>query len=47
MDEKEWVLFDCKALGVIKLTLLKLIAFNIKNQNTKTSFIICLTSMYE
>lgn len=47
MDEKEWVLLDHKVLGVIRLTLLKLVAFNIKNKNITMSLMIALPSLYE
>lgn len=47
MDENEWNLLDPKALSVIRLTMSKFIAFNIKNKNTMASLMVALTSMYK
>ena len=47
MDENELNLVDRKALGTIRLTLSKSVAFNIKNKNTIVSLMVALTSMYE
>ena len=47
MGEKEWNLLDCKAFGAIRLTLSELIAINMKNNNTVSSLIVVLTSLYK
>ena len=47
MDENELNLLDRKALGTIRLTLSKSVAFNIKNKNTIVFLMVALTSMYE
>ena len=47
MDEKECNFLDCRALGAIRLILLKLVAFNTKNKNTIVSHMVALTNMYK
>lgn len=47
MVEAEWKVLDRKALGAIRLTLSKSVAFNIKHEQTTTSLMKALSSMYE
>lgn len=47
MKQEEWDLLDCKALGAIRLTLSKPIAFNIKSNTTISTLMAALFSMYE
>ncbi|KAH9560396.1 hypothetical protein CY35_06G103100, partial [Sphagnum magellanicum] len=42
-----WMVLDQKALGAIRLSLLKSIAFNIKGQETATDLMKALSNLYE
>ncbi|WVZ05968.1 hypothetical protein V8G54_019314 [Vigna mungo] len=45
--EEEWSFLDRKALGAIRLTLSRNVAFNIANEKTIASLMTALSSMYE
>nr|KYP37034.1 Retrovirus-related Pol polyprotein from transposon TNT 1-94 [Cajanus cajan] len=47
MKQEEWNLLDRQALGVIRLTLAKNVAFNIVNEKTTASLMKTLSDMYE
>ena len=47
MDEKEWKLLDRQALGVVRLTLAKNVAYNIIKETTTHGLIKALSNMYE
>ncbi|KAE8705357.1 hypothetical protein F3Y22_tig00110429pilonHSYRG00830 [Hibiscus syriacus] len=47
MKNEDWVLLDRQALGVIRLTLSRNVAFNIAKEKTTTSLMATLSSMYE
>lgn len=47
MDEKEWKLLDRQALGVVRLTLAKNVAYNIVKETTTYGLIKALSNMYE
>ena len=47
MRQEEWNLLDQQALGVIKLTLAKNVAFNIINEKTTAGLMKALSDMYE
>ncbi|CAJ2648559.1 unnamed protein product [Trifolium pratense] len=47
MKQEDWVLLDRQALGVIRLTLAKNVAFNIVNETTTAGLIKALSDMYE
>ena len=47
MKEDEWNLLDRQALGVIRLTLAKNVAFNIVNEKTTADLLKALSNMYE
>jgi len=47
MKQEEWNLLDRQALGVIRLTLAKKVAFNIVNEKTTTGLMKVLSDMYE
>ncbi|KHN22851.1 Retrovirus-related Pol polyprotein from transposon TNT 1-94, partial [Glycine soja] len=47
MKQEEWNLLDRQALGVIRLTLAKNVAFNIVNEKTTAGLIKALSNMYE
>ncbi|KAH1226041.1 Retrovirus-related Pol polyprotein from transposon TNT 1-94 [Glycine max] len=47
MKQEEWNLLDRQALGVIRLTLAKNIAFNIVNEKTTAGLMKALSDMYE
>ncbi|KHN08937.1 Retrovirus-related Pol polyprotein from transposon TNT 1-94, partial [Glycine soja] len=47
MKQEEWNLLDRQALGVIRLTLAKNVAFNIVNEKTTTGLMKALSDMYE
>ncbi|KHN11411.1 Retrovirus-related Pol polyprotein from transposon TNT 1-94, partial [Glycine soja] len=47
MKQEEWNLLDRQALGVIKLTLTKNVAFNIVNEKTTAGLMKALSNMYE
>ena len=47
MKKEEWNLLDRQALGVIRLTLAKNVAFNIVNEKTTAGLIKALSDMYE
>ena len=47
MKDEEWALFDRQALGVIRLTLYRNVAFNIAKENTTAGLMTALSSMYE
>uniref|UniRef100_A0A803MU96 CCHC-type domain-containing protein n=1 Tax=Chenopodium quinoa TaxID=63459 RepID=A0A803MU96_CHEQI len=47
MQEAEWKLLDRQALGVIRLTLSRNVAFNIAKETTTTCLMKALSNMYE
>ncbi|KAE8664704.1 hypothetical protein F3Y22_tig00112738pilonHSYRG00095 [Hibiscus syriacus] len=47
MKNEDWALLDRKALGVIRLTLSRNIAFNIAKEKTTAGLMAALSSMYE
>nr|KYP40338.1 Retrovirus-related Pol polyprotein from transposon TNT 1-94 [Cajanus cajan] len=47
MKEDEWSFLDRKALGAIRLTLSRNVAFNIAKEKTTASLMAALSSMYE
>ena len=47
MKDDEWALLDRQALGVIRLTLSRNVAFNIAKEKTTASLMAALSSMYE
>ena len=47
MKDSDWELLDRKALGTIRLSLSKSVAYNIKNEKTTASLMAALSSMYE
>jgi len=47
MTEAEWELLDRQALGVIRLSLAKNVAYNIVNERTTSGLLNALTNMYE
>ncbi|KAL5558313.1 hypothetical protein UlMin_034524 [Ulmus minor] len=47
MKEEEWALLDRQALGVVRLTLSRNVAFNIANEKTTASLMAALSNMYE
>ena len=47
MKDSDWQLLDRKALGTVRLTLSKYVAFNIKNEKTTASLMAFLPRMYE
>ena len=47
MDEKEWKILDRQALGVVRLTLAKNVAYNIIKKMTTHGLIKALSNMYE
>ncbi|KHN31032.1 Retrovirus-related Pol polyprotein from transposon TNT 1-94, partial [Glycine soja] len=47
MKQEEWNLLDRQALGVIRLTLAKNVAFNIMNEKTTAGLMKALLDMYE
>ncbi|RZC08730.1 Retrovirus-related Pol polyprotein from transposon TNT 1-94 [Glycine soja] len=47
MKQEEWNLLDRQALGVIRLTLSKNVAFNIVNEKTTAGLMKALSDMYE
>ena len=47
MEKDAWELLDRKALGVIRLTLSRNVAFNIIKETTTAGLMKALTSMYE
>ncbi|KAE8708014.1 E3 ubiquitin-protein ligase SINAT3 [Hibiscus syriacus] len=47
MKDEDWALLDKQALGVIRLTLFRNVAFNIAKEKTTVGLIATLSSMYE
>ena len=47
MKQEEWDLLDRQALGVVRLSLAKNVAFNIVNEKTTAGLIKALSNMYE
>lgn len=47
MKEEDWALLDRQALGVIRLTLSRNVAFNIAKEKTTAGLMAALSSMYE
>ena len=47
MDEEEFELLDRKALGAIRLSLTKQVAFNVKDQLTAKDLMKTLSNLYE
>lgn len=47
MKEEDWKVLDRKALGVVRLTLARSVAFNVKDETTTTGLMKALSSMYE
>ncbi|KAE8713932.1 Detected protein of unknown function [Hibiscus syriacus] len=47
MKNEDWALLDRQALGVIRLTLSRNVAFNIAKEKTTASLMTALSSMYE
>uniref|UniRef100_A0A803MF12 CCHC-type domain-containing protein n=1 Tax=Chenopodium quinoa TaxID=63459 RepID=A0A803MF12_CHEQI len=47
MKEEEWKILDRQALGVVRLTLAKSVAYNVKDVTTTVGVIKALTNMYE
>ena len=47
MKEEEWNLLDRQALGVIRLTLTRNVAFNIAKEKTTVGLMAALSNMYE
>src|SRR4029450_10945317 len=46
-QDSEWKILDRKALGTIRLSLSKSVAFTIKNEKTTASLMSALSKMYE
>ncbi|WVZ02641.1 hypothetical protein V8G54_023447 [Vigna mungo] len=47
MKDENWILLDRRALGVIRLTLSRNVAFNIAKEKTTVGLMTALSSMYE
>ena len=47
MDVKDFELLDRKALGAIRLSLMKQVAFNVKDQLTTRDLMKTLSNLYE
>ena len=47
MKDEDWTLLDRQALGVIRLTLSRNVAFNIAKEKTTAGLMAALSSMYE
>ena len=47
MDDEEWECLDRRALGAIRLSLIKLVAFNIKDWETAANLMKTLSNLYE
>ncbi|BBG97541.1 disease resistance family protein / LRR family protein [Prunus dulcis] len=47
MNDEDWTLLDRQALGVIRLTLSRNVAFNIAKEKTTAGLMAALSSMYE
>jgi len=47
MTDAQWMVLDRKALGAIRLSLLKSVTFNIKGQETTTDLMKALSNLYE
>ncbi|KAE8655918.1 NAC domain-containing protein 48 [Hibiscus syriacus] len=47
LKNEDWALLDRQALGVIRLTLSRNVAFNIEKEKTTTGLMAALSSMYE
>ncbi len=47
MTDAQWMVLDRKALGAIRLSLSKSVAFNIKGQETATDLTKALSNLYE
>ncbi|WVZ16376.1 hypothetical protein V8G54_009358 [Vigna mungo] len=47
MKDEDWILLDRQALGVIRLTLSRNVAFNIAKEKTTVGLMTALSSMYE
>ncbi len=47
MVDAQWMVLDRKALGAIRLSLSKSVAFNIKGQETATDLMKALSNLYE
>ena len=47
MKKEDWDLLDRQALGVVRLSLAKNVAFNIVNEKTTAGLIKALSNMYE
>ena len=47
MEQSDWELLDRQALGVVRLTLAKNVAFNIVNEKTTAGLMRTLSNMYE
>ncbi|XP_052190130.1 retrovirus-related Pol polyprotein from transposon TNT 1-94 [Diospyros lotus] len=47
MKDEEWKVLDRKALGAIRLSLMRSVAFNVKDQDTIAGLIKALFNMYE
>ncbi len=47
MTDAQWMVLDRKALGAIRLSLLKSVSFNIKGQETAVDFMKTLSNLYE
>ena len=47
MNDEEWTLLNRQALGVIRLTLSRNVAFNIAKEKTTVDLMAALSSMYE
>ena len=46
-EDEDWTLLDRQALGVIRLTLSRNVAFNIAKEKATTGLMAALSSMYE
>jgi hypothetical protein len=47
MTDAQWMVLDWKALGAIRFSLLKSVAFNIKGQETAANLMKALSNLYE
>ena len=47
MTEEKWKLKDCQALGLIRLTLSRNVAFNIVKEKTTSGLLKALSNMYK
>ena len=47
MKDDEWKVLDRKALGAVRLSLTRSVAFNVKDQDTTAALIKALSNMYE